>query len=531
MNRFALALFGCALCAPVSAQSGIVSDDFNDATLGAHWVHVDPLGDTSLALEGYGSEDARVVLALPAGPNHDMWEGANHAPRLLQNCNDVDFEVEVKFDSPTLDAWTSQGIVVQESFDKFLRFEFLSRPTKDYLFEASIDGESATLLHQSVITGDPRYLRVKRTGDVWLVTYSHDGIAWSAGTAVTHALIANQVGVHATSVNFGAPAHAFASRVDYFFDTTNRIAPEDGPVDTEAPTANAGESRSIHAGQVVYLDGSGSADDTTATNALTYIWTLVGRPNGSQSSLLGGDSIAPSFVADATGIYIVQLVVIDAAGFASEPSFIEISSQNLAPVAEAGAETVVALGEAVMLDGLDSFDPEGAAITYFWSFVSKPAGSAALLVGAQTATPSFTADAVGDYVVQLIVDDAFASSEPDEVFVTAVAGTNVAIQKLRQLARQLGAEHHSKFVHRWHKIWLTQQLRDVIKRVQNGHLLAAENQLKRILRRTDGFALRGNRDSFWWWWCVRPDMIADQELQLHAYETINCAISIIQSNQ
>lgn len=529
MKILALALMGCALSAPALAQSGIVSDDFNEPTLGAHWTHVDPLGDTSLALEGYGTEDARVVISIPAGQNHDMWAGANHAPRILQNCNDVDFEVEVKFDSSTVGTYTSQGIIVQESADTFLRFEFLDRPNGDYLFEASIVGASASVLHQKAIDDDPRFLRVNRTGDIWCVSYSYDGTDWEVCSTVNYALVANQIGLHATSTNFGAPAVAFESRVDYFFDTSNRITPEDGPVDTEIPISNAGVSRAIHAGDVVYLDGSGSADDTTSTDALTYQWSLLTKPSGSTSALIGADTIAPSFASDATGAYLVQLIVTDAAGFSSEPSVVEISSLNLAPTADAGGEQLASIGEAVVLDGLDSFDPEADTISYAWSFTSIPAGSQAILMDADTATPSFSPDEAGDYAVQLIASDAFADSDPDEVTITAVAGTDTAIQKLRDLARELRWEPSSKFAHRWHKRWMRRHLRHSAKRIQQGHLLCAEWSLTRILRRTDGYALRGSSDGFSWWWSLRPDVVTDQELQLHIYETVACALSLIQA--
>jgi hypothetical protein len=61
-------------------------------------------------------------------------------------------------------------------------------------------------------------------------------------------------------------------------------------------------------------------------------------------------------------------------------------------------------------------------LTYQWSFVSKPAGSNAVLADSTTAKPSFTADVNGTYVVQLVVNDGLVNSIPDTVTVTASSG-------------------------------------------------------------------------------------------------------------
>ncbi|BAS26954.1 RCC1 repeat-containing protein [Limnochorda pilosa] len=102
------------------------------------------------------------------------------------------------------------------------------------------------------------------------------------------------------------------------------------------------------------------------------------------------------------------------------------SQVNFRPSANAGADRPVPLGAPVTLDGSGSSDPEGDPLTYAWSFTSQPAGSTATLAGASTATPSFTPDLAGDYVVQLVVNDGTSDSAPDTVTLTAVRSEEVA---------------------------------------------------------------------------------------------------------
>jgi mono/diheme cytochrome c family protein len=91
---------------------------------------------------------------------------------------------------------------------------------------------------------------------------------------------------------------------------------------------------------------------------------------------------------------------------------------NQPPVADAGTDQTVDIGMEVTLDGSGSSDADGDQITYSWSLV-VPGGSAAVLSGADTDAPTFTADIDGDYEATLIVNDGEFDSDPDSVTVTA----------------------------------------------------------------------------------------------------------------
>lgn len=93
--------------------------------------------------------------------------------------------------------------------------------------------------------------------------------------------------------------------------------------------------------------------------------------------------------------------------------------ENLPPVANAGASRQVKVGEQVVLDGSKSYDPEDQPITSFWSFLSRPAGSASQLTGAATLQPFFVPDQGGDYKIRLDITDPQGASASALVTITA----------------------------------------------------------------------------------------------------------------
>lgn len=97
-------------------------------------------------------------------------------------------------------------------------------------------------------------------------------------------------------------------------------------------------------------------------------------------------------------------------------------NSNIAPVADAGLAQSAFLGKLITLDGSNSTDANGDLLNYRWSLLSKPGGSAALLSNPTAVRPTFTADTVGEYVVQLVVNDDRSDSAPVTTTVTAGVG-------------------------------------------------------------------------------------------------------------
>ena len=89
----------------------------------------------------------------------------------------------------------------------------------------------------------------------------------------------------------------------------------------------------------------------------------------------------------------------------SDDPNIEASAEpltNSAPFADAGSDITVVLGETAQLDGTGTFDPDGRLLQYTWSFVNA---NSMTLTDATTLTPSFVASELGNFQIQLKVQD------------------------------------------------------------------------------------------------------------------------------
>ncbi len=124
-----------------------------------------------------------------------------------------------------------------------------------------------------------------------------------------------------------------------------------------------------------------------------------------------------TFDVDVAGTYTVQLIVNDGT-VDSAPDTVTISTENSAPVADAGADQAVLVNDTVQLDGSGSSDVDGDSLSFNWSFVAKPGGSHATLADTKVQKPAFVVDAAGTYTLQLIVNDGTVSSAPDTVTIS-----------------------------------------------------------------------------------------------------------------
>ena len=194
-------------------------------------------------------------------------------------------------------------------------------------------------------------------------------------------------------------------------------------VGNTAPVAAAGLDQNVSLGSLVTLDGSGSSD--VDGDPLTFMWSLTSVPAGSAATLSSPSAVKPTFTVDRPGTYTAQLMVNDGTVLSAGDT-VNVTTSNVAPVANAGPPQTVTVGQLVVLNGGGSSDADGDALTFAWSIITRPAGSTAQLSNPTAVGPSFTPDRDGDFVVQLIVNDGQQSSAPSTVTISTLNSTPVA---------------------------------------------------------------------------------------------------------
>jgi alpha-tubulin suppressor-like RCC1 family protein len=176
----------------------------------------------------------------------------------------------------------------------------------------------------------------------------------------------------------------------------------------------------------VTLDGSGSYD--TDGTIVSYEWVEL--------SGLGGVTITNSSSAQAQlyglqpGTYVFQLTVTDNSG-ASNSAQVTITVTGTAstgPIAIAGADTTIAYpASTAILNGSQSYSPNGTIVSYGWSEVSGPTQATIATDNAAISTVSQLA--AGQYVFELTVTDATGNVDTSTVTVTVVNSERSAAPK------------------------------------------------------------------------------------------------------
>jgi hypothetical protein len=157
----------------------------------------------------------------------------------------------------------------------------------------------------------------------------------------------------------------------------------------------------------ILLDGSGSFDPDG--DALSYLWEVEG-PDSNDSGLADATVQQAVLRPPTSGNYRIRLTVSDGKTSATEEITITIQlPDNQSPLADAGPDTLVLVGDLVTLDGSGSTDPDGDQLSYNWSVGTTP-GAAVSLSNPTTAQPTFTPTEPGDYSFALVVNDGVASS-------------------------------------------------------------------------------------------------------------------------
>lgn len=193
-----------------------------------------------------------------------------------------------------------------------------------------------------------------------------------------------------------------------------------------APVAHAGDKQEVLKGVTITLDGAKSYDPDGSS--IAYQWQVVKQPESSSVALSDATIANPSVTFDLAGEYVFSLVVND--GQVNSPAStvtVQVVNGNTAPVANAGTAQSVVVGDTVTLKGAESSDKDGDPLTYQWSFVSVPEGSAVAFNVADSMNPHFTPDVAGTYVAALKVFDGRVYSDVSTVSITAATRNAVPV--------------------------------------------------------------------------------------------------------
>lgn len=194
------------------------------------------------------------------------------------------------------------------------------------------------------------------------------------------------------------------------------------------PTADAGVDQNVSTGTVVNVSGLGSRD--TNGDALTYRWSIAEQPTASNLELTDTNIPNISLTPVEDGVYILQLIVNDGL-LDSAPESMTINAQtiNSTPIANAGNDQKLLIGQLVSLSGENSTDSDNDVLNFHWSFVSVPNNSNVSLDDETIVNPQFMPDQPGSYVLNLVVNDGVADSIADTIIIDLIL-PQITLQRL-----------------------------------------------------------------------------------------------------
>lgn len=201
------------------------------------------------------------------------------------------------------------------------------------------------------------------------------------------------------------------------------------------PVAEAGGPYSGEEDEVIYFDGSGSYD--LDGDSLTYSWDFGDGNNGS--------GVSPSHSYSAGGVYTVTLTVSDGRDSDSDTASVSITEVNDPPVAVAGDDITVIVGETVNFNASGSYDSDGTIVSYDWNFGDSGSDS-----GVQVA---HSYSSVGVYTVTLTVTDNGGLTDEDTLQVTVQEEpTSPTLEVISQTTDSSG-NSQTTFT-RWDRVYL-----------------------------------------------------------------------------
>ena len=292
-------------------------------------------------------------------------------------------------------------------------------------------GESQTVAHKSIVKLDAsKSYDTKQGSRGRIVSYTWERIGGSGNSDIKLQNETEMIASFTTETlnnGDGYVSHSFLLTVkddrgltDTDVVVINVRAPN---LNRYGPSAYAGGYIYSEINKTIQLNGYGSF--VRPGKIVSYHWEHTQKTEGFDIEFSDTDIPNPTIVTKDHGIYNVRLTVTDNYGNTDDDNItIIIRNPNHIPMANAGPDQTVQKGKTVKLNGLQSSSPSdnSSIVFYSWEVVGGTYSSISL-TDADTATPSFVADAYGpssNIIIELTVIDDFGSMDKDIVVITVI---------------------------------------------------------------------------------------------------------------
>ncbi|MBI5360561.1 MAG: LamG domain-containing protein [Planctomycetes bacterium] len=184
--------------------------------------------------------------------------------------------------------------------------------------------------------------------------------------------------------------------------------------ETAIPGANAGSDIDSDPAFIT-LDGSESLNSDGNKNGLTFFWEQQSGPDA--VTLQNADTVSPSFAAKKSGTYTFKLTVTDTD--ASDTDTMNVTINNIAPMANAGKNIIVTGGDPVLLNG-SAYDLNEDTLTYSWTAISI-----VKMQNINTLSPTVKTKYLnGIYEITVVANDGLLDSEPSTMTLVVLKPDN-----------------------------------------------------------------------------------------------------------